>query len=59
LFRYEVQEEDPENSSTEKYVLEAIDVKREKNLLTKDKCRFLLKLATYYDEGARIWKVKV
>jgi len=54
-----VQEEDPENSSTEKYVLEAIDVKREKNLLTKDKCRFLLKLATYYDEGARIWKVKV
>ncbi|ODM98981.1 Bromodomain adjacent to zinc finger domain protein 1A [Orchesella cincta] len=49
LFRYEVQEIDPDNktpTSSETHVLEAIDVKREKTILTRDKCRILLKLAT-------------
>ncbi|CAG7837595.1 unnamed protein product [Allacma fusca] len=56
LFRYEVQETDP--SLHEVYILEAIDVKREKTLFTRDKCKYVLKLATEYSEEYRCWRVR-
>lgn len=59
LFRYEVQEIDSESGSQEMHVLEAIDVKREKTCLTRDKCRSLIKLHTYYNEVDRAWRVQV
>ena len=60
MFRYEVVETDPDNPTlNERHVLEAIDVKREKTVLTRDKCRYLLKLATEYDEKAGYWRIKV
>lgn len=62
LFRYEVLEIDPEDktpSSNETYILEAIDVKREKTIFTRDKCRVLLKLATDLVEERGLVLVKV
>lgn len=62
LFRYEVQEIDADDKtpvSNETYVLEAIDVKREKTILTRDKCRVLLKLATDFIEEKGVVLLKV
>lgn len=59
LFRYEVEEVDPDADATEVHILEAIDVKREKTLLTRDKCKFLLKIAMDYDEQSRKFVLKV
>ncbi|CAL8080599.1 unnamed protein product [Orchesella dallaii] len=61
LYRYEVQEIDPEDktpASSETHILEAIDVKREKTILTRDKCRVLLKLATDMIEEKGLMMVK-
>lgn len=45
--------------SSDTHVLEAIDVKREKTILTRDKCKILLKLATDLVEEKGIVMVKV
>lgn len=62
LFRYEVIEVDPTDktpTSNEIHILESIDVKREKNILTRDKCRVLLKLASDLIEEKGIVMLKV
>ncbi len=60
MFRYEVEETDPDNpAAKEVYVLDAIDVRREKVVFTRDKCKVFIKLCTYYSEKDRSWRVKV
>lgn len=60
LFRYEVVEVDSDElASPTAYVLDSIDVKREKAALTRDKCKFLLKLAMDFNEQKRKFVVKV
>lgn len=60
LFRYEIEELDPDNPDVKTaLMLDSIDVKREKAALTRDKCKFLLKLAMDYDEEKRKFVVKV
>jgi len=60
LFRYEVEELEPDNSEVnEVHILEAIDVKREKTMLTRDKCKYLIKLTMDYEEKSRRFVVKV
>jgi hypothetical protein len=44
---------------SDRYVLEAIDVKRERASLNRDKCKFLLKLAMDFDEQKRKFVLKV
>lgn len=60
LFRYEVEELEPDDpAASQSVILEAIDVKREKAALTRDKCKILLKLAMDYDEETRKFVLKV
>jgi murein endopeptidase len=60
LFRYQVEETEPDDPQTNSVqVLEAIDVKREKTAMSRDKVKFLIKLAMEYDEVQRKFVLKV
>jgi len=53
-----VEETEPDDPDLQDvHILEAIDVKREKLSLTKEKCRFLIKSSTIYDDEERAWRV--